>query len=116
MNSVNARGSSGLLSGWFIRLNLLYAFLISFNSAFGSTPRILKVPKDLWLDLADFVINEYPYEPERHDKSYLNIEALAHLFLRVSLFDHLLALYTLAIILIIKFFVYLTFSLQNTHI
>ena len=47
MNSVTARGSSGFLSGCFIRLNLLYAFLISFISAFGSTPRIWKGSKDL---------------------------------------------------------------------
>ena len=61
-----------------------------------------------WLDLADLVSSECPYEPEKHDKDNLDIEALAHPFLRVyllSLLDHFLTTDALAIIRIIEFFV-----------
>ena len=46
MNSVTARGSSGFLSGCFMRLRFLYAFLITFMSEPGSMPRIQKGSND----------------------------------------------------------------------
>lgn len=54
-----------------------------------------------WLDLADLVSSECPYTPEEQDKDDLNIEALAHPFLRMyllSLLDHFLAANALTII------------------
>ena len=61
-----------------------------------------------WLDLADLVSSESPHAPEEQDEDDLNIEALAHPFLRVyllSLLNHLLAAGALTIIWIIEFFV-----------
>lgn len=60
------------------------------------------------LDLADLISSECPDTPEKQDENNLNIEALAHPFLRVyllSLLDDLLAADTLTIIRIIEFFV-----------
>jgi hypothetical protein len=54
-----------------------------------------------WLDLADLVSSESPHAPEEQDEDDLDIEALAHPFLRVyllSLLDHLLAAGALTII------------------
>lgn len=61
-----------------------------------------------WLDLADLVCSESPHSPEEQDEDDLNIEALAHPFLRVfllSLLNQLLEADALTVIWIIEFFV-----------
>ena len=47
MNLAVAWGSSGFLSGWYLRISFLYAFLISFWDAEGETSKISYGSKDL---------------------------------------------------------------------